>query len=79
MKRCGKGLDKMREIVIADIKLEDDANPYGGLAKSQESLADFIDYDEQALTLEDINKDLVACGIKPITLNQIIISGTKGK
>jgi hypothetical protein len=73
------GESAMREILIADIILEDDATATGGVARIGETLADFIDLDEQALTLADINKDLIACGIKPITLDQIIISGTKGK
>lgn len=67
------------EILIADINLVDDATFTGGKSDDNETLADFINYDEGALTLADINKDLVACGIEPITLDQLVITGVKGK
>lgn len=40
---------------------------------------EFIREDEAALTLADINKDLENCGIEPITLDQIIITGIRGE
>ena len=67
------------EILIADIPLEDDGTGHGGKTTADETLADFIDYDEGALTLADINRDLVSCGLKPIKLEQLIITGLKGK
>lgn len=67
------------EILIADVALQDDGTATGGKASADETLADFIEYDEGAYTLADINKDLVACGLKPIQLEQLIITGTKGK
>lgn len=67
------------EILIADIPLEDDGTGTGGKMNANETLADFIEYDEGAYTIADINKDLVACGLKPIQLEQLIITGTKGK
>lgn len=66
-------------LIIKDIILEDDETSLGGVAFNQERLSDFIsDLDENKLTLEDINKALVQCGIKPITLKQIVIIGIQG-
>lgn len=67
------------EILIADINLVNDASYKGEKLEGNETLADFINYDEGALTLADINKDLVACGIEPITLDQLVITGVKGQ
>lgn len=68
-----------KPMIIEDIILEDDETSSGGVAFNQERLSDFIsDLDENELTLEDINKALVECGIKPITLKQIVIIGTQG-
>lgn len=68
-----------KPLIIKDIILEDDETSSGGVAFNQERLSDFIsDLDENELTLEDINKALVECGIKPITLKQIVIIGIQG-
>lgn len=68
-----------KPMIIEDVMLEDDTTHKGGLAFNGERLSDFIsDLDENELTLEDINKALVECGIKPITLKQIVIIGIQG-
>lgn len=63
-------------ILIEDINLVDDATAIGGKSNSDETLADFIANNlvpGKMMTLKDINEDLVACGIEPITPEQIVI------
>lgn len=69
-----------KPLVIKDIMLEDDETGSGGVAFNRERLSDFIsDLDKEILTLADINKALVECGIKPITLEQIVVIGIQGE
>jgi len=69
-----------KPMIIEDVMLEDDATHKGGLAFNGERLSDFIsDLDKEVLTLADINKALVECGIKPITLEQIVVIGIQGE
>lgn len=63
-------------ILIEDINLVDDATPTGGKTCSDETLADFLAnwlVPGKVTTLADINKQLVECGIEPITLDQVVI------
>lgn len=64
------------KIVIEDVVLKDDGTPSGGVAKYGETLADFIlDGCSEEYSLEDINKQLEMCGIKPLELKDIKIVG----
>lgn len=54
-----------------DYVLEDDDSPYGGAAFSGETVIDFLlsigsDYAGTISTVEQLNAELVECGIKPI-------------
>lgn len=63
-------------ILIEDINLVDDATPTGGKTCSDETLADYIANNlvpGKMMTLADINKDLVECGIEPIMPDQVVI------
>lgn len=67
-------------IVIEDVMLVDDATATGGKANASETLAQFIadvNVDtfngNDTTTLNEINKNLVECGIEPITLDQIVV------
>lgn len=63
-------------ILIEDINLTDDATAIGGKANDSETLADFLAETlnpGRLTTLADINKELKACGIEPITPEQIVI------
>lgn len=53
-----------------DYILKDDETPYGGTSFNGETLRDFLDSVEieYATSMEEINKALVECGIKPITI-----------
>lgn len=66
------------ELIIEDINLVDDATPTGGKSREGETLGEFIK-DSESLSLADINKELVACGIEPIGLEQIRIIGKVGE
>lgn len=64
----------MATLIIKDIKLEDDDTATGGIANSDEMLSDFLyGAEPSSYSLSDINQELKACGIKPITLDQIDI------
>lgn len=64
----------MATLIIENIKLEDDDTATGGVANPDETLADFLYGAEPcSYSLSDINQELKACGIKPITLEQINI------
>lgn len=64
------------KIVIEDVVLKDDGTPNGGVAEYGETLADFIlDGCSEEYSLEDINKQLEMCGIKPLELKDIKIIG----
>lgn len=67
------------EIMFDNINLTDKAGSTGGKSWNGETLAEFIKEDEMALTLADINRDLESCGIEPITLDQIVITGIRGE
>lgn len=63
-------------VLIEDINLVDDATPTGGKTCSDETLADFLAnwlVPGKLTTLADVNKQLIECGIEPITLDQIAI------
>lgn len=65
-------------ILIEDINLTDAPGWTGGKAWDGETLADFIAENlrpGKLTTLADINKDLEACGIEPITPEQIVVIG----
>ena len=71
-------------IVIEDVNLVDDATATGGKANASETLAQFIaDVNVDTFngcdttTLNDINEQLVACGIEPITLDQIVVKAVE--
>ena len=54
-----------------DYVLEDDDSPYGGTAFSGETVIDFLlsigsEYAGTISTVEQLNAELVECGIKPI-------------
>lgn len=66
---------------VLGYELQDDDTPYGGTSFAGETVADFIGYDEETGEFDDscsvksldedltaLNKDLVACGIKPIVV-----------
>ena len=63
----------LTESIYAQILLEDDDTPIGGIAFQGETLEDFLeelanDGDCQTIrTIKDVNKVLIECGIKPIT------------
>lgn len=64
------------KIVIEDVILKDDGTPSGGVAEYGETLADFIlNGCSEEYSLEDINKQLEMCGIKPLELKDIKIVG----
>ena len=58
---------------LAEIVLEDDDTPAGGVAFKGETLEDFIEEDDNldGKDLEVINSALKECGIKPVTLDQV--------
>lgn len=61
-------------IIIKDINLTDDATTTGGKANIDETLAEFITGAEpDNYSLAAINRELRACGIEPITLDQILV------
>lgn len=69
-----------KDMIIEDIELTDDETSTGGVAFNHERLSDFLeDIDNDTQSIADINKELVACGIKPITLEQIKVIGIKGE
>ena len=50
-----------------DYELEDDNTPYGGVSFDGEKVRDFIaEFEDEIKTLDDLNKALKDCGIKPI-------------
>lgn len=52
---------------LLDYVLEDDYTETGGIAFMGETVRDFIeDSDPEKMSLEELNRDLVACGIKPM-------------
>lgn len=63
----------LTESIYAQILLEDDDTPIGGIAFQGETLEDFLeelanDGDCQTIrTIKDVNKTLIECGIKPVT------------
>lgn len=62
------------KIIIEDINLVDDASSKGGKANANETLAEFLgEVEPESYSLKDINNELKACGIEPISLDQIII------
>ena len=64
----------MGTLTIKDIKLEDDETSTGGKSYVDETLTDFIAGCEcEDYKLTTINQELKACGLKPITLDQIDI------
>ena len=71
----------MARLIIEDINLVDDATAHGGKANSDETLAEFIQdgAEPTSYSLADINRELMACGIEPITLEQINIIGIEGE
>lgn len=52
---------------VLKFELEDDNTTYGGVSFLGETVADFIG-DTHYWSIEELNKDLVACGIKPIEI-----------
>lgn len=63
---------------IEDINLVDLPGGQGGKEFEGETLSDFLAYTESK-TLDEINKDLIKCGIEPIGLEQIAIVGVRGE
>ena len=58
----------MEVLELLDVELEDDESLYGGVSFMGETLRDFmhscnIPYN---ISLEDLNKELKDCGIKPL-------------
>lgn len=54
---------------ILDVVLEDDSTDFGGTAFNGETVKDFVEslgLDPCEVGLEELNRDLVASGIKPI-------------
>lgn len=60
--------------IYAQILLEDDDTPIGGIAFQGETLEDFLaelandDNCQTIRTIKDVNKALIECGIKPVTV-----------
>lgn len=69
------------EIIIENINLVDDNTGRGGKSWDGETLAEFImdGAEPNSYSLGDINIELKACGIEPITLEQIRIIDIKGE
>ena len=73
------------ELLINDIYLQDDDTSKGGLDHADETLKEFLDSvgdtigSTGELSFAEINKMLVECGIKPITLEQIEVVGVRGE
>lgn len=56
---------------ILDIELEDDDTEYGGIAFLGETVRDFLDAfddEDRPHDIDELNKTLVECGIKPINI-----------
>lgn len=57
------------QVNILDIELEDDDTLFGGVAFSGETVRDFLDSfeeEDRPHDIDELNKKLVECGIKPI-------------
>lgn len=63
------------KIIIEDIPLKDNGSSYGGKSHANETLAEFIQDGAEPLSyrLDHINGELAACGLEPITIEQIKI------
>ena len=58
---------------VLDVVLEDDETPYGGTEFLGETVRDFIGYTELIGmdSVQELNKALKECGIKPLTIQAI--------